>query len=207
MNRGNNGQHIFTCDEDYSYYLEKLADLKIEHPFDLYHYCLMGTHVHILVRIQKETDFSIFSKRLNLSYANYFKRNYGSLGHFWQGRFKSQLIGNDIYFIQCGKYIELNPVRAGLVEKPEDYKWSSYTHYANSERNKIITDDIFYQDFGPTDAEKQKKYAELILPEAVADSMNGKKFAIGSSSFIHNIDRKNKYHIEHKDSPYRQNRA
>ena len=74
MNRGNNGQHIFTCDEDFTYYLEKLSDLKLEHPFDLYHYCLMNTRVHMLIRTQKETDFSIFSKRLNLSYANYFKK-------------------------------------------------------------------------------------------------------------------------------------
>ena len=118
MNRGNNGHDVFTCDEDYRYYLEKLSALKAEHPFDLYHYCLMGTHVHMLVKTQKETDFSIFSKRLNLSYANYFKKNYGSLGHFWQGRFKSQLIGSDIYFMQCGKYIEMNPLRAGLVNDP-----------------------------------------------------------------------------------------
>ena len=137
MNRGNNGQHIFTCDEDYAYYLEKLSNLKNEHPFDLYHYCLMGTHVHMLVKTQKETDFSVFSKRLNLSYANYFKRNYGCLGHFWQGRFKSQLIGNDIYFMQCGKYIELNPIRAGMVEDPSEYKWSSYSHYGGHFRGRF----------------------------------------------------------------------
>lgn len=207
MNRGNNGQHIFTCDEDYAYYLEKLSDLKTEHPFDLYHYCLMGTHVHMLVKTQKETDFSIFSKRLNLSYANYFKRNYGALGHFWQGRFKSQLISNDIYFMQCGKYIELNPIRAGLIDKPEEYIWSSYAYYALRKKSDIITEDIFYQEFGSTDEERQRKYSELIISEAVADNMRGKKLAIGNDSFIHNVKRKNNYHIAHKESPYRQNRS
>lgn len=207
MNRGNNGQHIFTYDEDYKYYLEKLFDLKMEHPFDLYHYCLMQTHVHMLVKTQKGTDFSTFSKRLNLSYANYFKKNYGSFGHFWQGRFKSQLIGNDIYFMQCGKYIEMNPLRAGLAKDPSEYKWSSYSHYMLGKKSNIITDDIFYSEFGHSDEERQKNYQELIVSEVIADSMNGKKLAIGNDSFIHNAKRKNKYHIEHKESPYRQNRT
>ena len=207
MNRGNNGAHIFTCDEDYTYYIEKLSNLKAEHPFDLYHYCLMGTHTHMLIKTQKETDFSIFSKRLNLSYANYFKRNYGCLGHFWQGRFKSQLISNDIYFMQCGKYIELNPIRAGLVADPSKYKWSSYSHYVLGWKNSIITDDIFYLDYGHDDKERQKNYQELIVAEAVVDSIGGKKLAIGNDSFVHNVSRKNKYHIEHNNSPYRQNRA
>jgi len=203
MNRGNNGQHIFTCDEDYGYYLKKLSDLKVEHPFDLYHYCLMSTHVHMLVKTQKKTNFSIFSKRLNLSYANYFKRNYGALGHFWQGRFKNQLISNDKYFLQCGKYIELNPFRAGLVNDPLEYKWSSYAHYVLGERNSIITDDIFYSEFGHNERERQENYQKLVVDEAIADSMSGKKLAIGSNSFVHNVSRKNKYHIKHKESSYR----
>lgn len=167
----------------------------------------MGTHVHMLVKTQKETDFSVFSKRLNLSYANYFKKNYGSLGHFWQGRFKSQLIGNDIYFMQCGKYIELNPIRAGIASKPQEYKWSSYSHYAFGKKSSIITDNIFYLEFGQNDKERQENYKELIVSEVIADSLSGKKLAIGSDSFVHNIKRKNKYHIEHKESSYRQNRA
>lgn len=104
MNRGNNHMPIFTCDKDYYFYLNKLTELKAEHPFELYHYCLMETHLHLLVKIEKESEFSNFSKRLNLSYFAYFQRNYGFAGHFWQGRYKSQLISNDSYFIQCGKY-------------------------------------------------------------------------------------------------------
>jgi len=204
MNRGNNGQPIFTRDSDYRYYLEKLSDLKSEHPFELIHYCLMGTHTHMLVKISKQTDFSIFSKRLNLSYANYYKRNYGLTGHFWQGRFKSQIISGDSYFMQCGKYIELNPARASVVEKPEDYEFSSYRHYALGENNALVTDDMFYNESGADMKDRSKKYRDLIISEIVAESLSGKKIAIGTRNFVYNINKKNKYHLDHKKSPYRQ---
>lgn len=109
--------------------------------------------------------------------------------------------------MQCGKYIELNPMRAGIVERPEEYKWSSYGHYALGRKNSLITDDIFYYESGHDDEERQKNYRGLIVSEAVTDGMRGRKLAIGSDSFVHNIKRKNQYHIEHKQSPYRQNRA
>lgn len=203
MNRGNNGQLIFTCDEDYIFYLEKLYELKAEHPFELIHYSLMGTHTHMLVKILKDTDFSVFSKRLNLSYAIYFKKKYGLIGHFWQGRFKSQLVYNDAYFMQCGKYIELNSVRAGLVERPEDYKWSSYRHYALSESSPFLTDDLFYIELGKTNEEREKKYRDMIVSDVVTESMHGKQLAIGDSKFVYNVNRKNKYHTGHKGSAYR----
>lgn len=203
MNRGNNGQLIFTCDDDYQYYLEKLSDLKVEHLFDLIHYCLMGTHTHMLVKISKQTDFSIFSKRLNLSYANYYKKEYGLIGHLWQGRYKSQLISSDAYFMQCGKYIELNPLRAGIVQKPGDYKFSSYNHYAFSKNNSLITDDIFYKELGPNEEERGRMYRDLTISEIIADTMNGRKIAIGTSKFVYNTNKKNKYHIKNKNSAYR----
>lgn len=202
MNRGNDGRQIFTCEEDYQYYLDKLLELKTEHPFDLSHYCLMSTHVHFLVKIIKETDFSIFSKRLNLSYTNYFKRNYGALGHFWQGRFKSQLISSDIYLLQCGKYIELNPVRAGIAETPEEYRWSSYQHYSLGKKNHLITQDIFYDEFGKDQEERQKNYSKLMIDEVIATTMSGKNLAIGTKEFVYNVNRKNKYHIDNKNASY-----
>ena len=69
-------------------------------------------------------------------------------GHFQQGRFKSQLISDGAYFIQCGKYIELNPVNAGITELPEKYPWSSCRYYSMGEENSLVTEDIFYQDLG-----------------------------------------------------------
>ena len=205
MNRGNNHMQIFTCNDDYQFYLEKLAELKLEHPFDLYHYCLMGTHLHLLVKINKDSDFSNFSKRLNLKYSSYFERNYGFVGHFWQGRFKSQLISNDPYFIQCGKYIELNPVEAGIVENPEDYPWSSHRHYSSGEVNNLITENIFYNDLGKDSKERQSNYKKLVVDTAISEYIDkSDTIAMGTKQFVYNANRKAKYHKDNKHAPYRQ---
>lgn len=145
MTRGNNRHKVFKSDADYQYFLELLAKYKSEHPFDLYHYLLMPSHTHMLVKTNKASDFSTFMKRLNLAYFHHYRQSYGWVGHFWQGRFKSQPVGKGEYFIQCGKYIELNAVRAGLVEKPEDHSCSSYRHYALGDKNPLLTDDLFYE--------------------------------------------------------------
>jgi len=118
MDRGNNRNIVFKEKEDYFYYLELINKYKKEHPFNLYHYCLMPNHVHFLVQTKKAKDFSIFMKKLNLSYYHHFKKKYGWTGHFWQNRFKSKPVGKDEYFIQCGKYIELNPIRANITKDP-----------------------------------------------------------------------------------------
>ncbi len=195
---------IFICDNDYLYYLNKLSELKLEHPFELYHYCLMGTHLHLLVKINKESDFSNFSKRLNLSYSSYFQRNYGSTGHFWQGRFKSQLISNDSYFIQCGKYIEFNPAKAGIVEKPEKYSWSSYRYYALGEPNSLITENIFYRELGQSADERQKKYKELVVSPTMEEFIDKNDIqAIGNNKFVYSVKRRAKYHEIHKNTSYR----
>lgn len=205
MARGNNRADIFNCNEDYQYYLTKFTEYKQDHPFDLYHYCLMTNHIHLTIKTKNETGFSRFMKRLNLAYYHYFHRNYGFTGYFWQGRFKSQLINSDPYFIQCGKYIELNPVRAGIVELPESYCWSSYTFYAKGEANKLLTPDIFYEEMGQDDKERMKNYQKLVIDDSVADSLHGKNvLAIGSKQFIDAAKRKLDYHIKHSDAPYRQ---
>lgn len=204
MNRGNNHLPIFTCGDDYNFYLTKLADLKHEHPFELYHYCLMDTHIHLLVKILAESDFSNFSKRLNLTYSSYFQRRYGFNGHFWQGRFKSQLIDSDPYLIQCGKYIELNPVRAQIVEKPEDYLWSSYRFYSDGEKNDLITEDIFFEELGKTQEERRENFKDLHIDEIMAGRLDeGDALAVGARPFVYNAVRKARYHETNKNTPYR----
>ncbi len=204
MNRGNNQMSIFMCEEDYLFYLQKLSELKFEHPFDLFHYCLMTNHVHLLIKTQSKTDFSNFSKRLNLSYSAYYQRNYGFSGYFWQGRFKSQLIGKDSYFIQCGKYIELNPVSAGIVSLPEEYPWSSYRYYGLGERNDLITENIFYHDLGNDPKTRRKKYKELMIDDSIAERLDRKDVTvIGSKKFIYNSNRRAKYHQRNQAATYR----
>lgn len=178
MTRGNNRNVVFKCDEDYQYYLELVFKYKLEHPFDLYHYCLMNNHVHMLVKTNIASDFSTFMKKINLAYFHHYNKEYGWVGHFWQDRFKSQAVGKDAYFIQCGKYIELNPVRASIVENPADYLYSSYRYYEKGETNHLITPDFMYEEMGKDDAERQAQYRKLVVDEIIEESY--RKSAWGS---------------------------
>lgn len=174
MIRGNNRNTVFRCNEDYQYFLGLIAKYKLEHPFDLYHYCLMPTHAHFQVQTKKALDFSIFMKKLNLAYYHHYRQIYGWVGHLWQGRFKSQAIGKDSYFIQCGKYIELNPARKKIVENPEDYQYSSYGFYAKGKKNKLITPDFMYKEIGIDDLDRQKRYQKLVIDEIIVESYKKK---------------------------------
>ena len=168
--RGNNKHQIFNVSDDYQYYLDLIIKYKPDHPFDLYHYCLMPNHIHLLIQTSLTPQFSTFMKRLNLAYYHHFRIKYGWVGYFWQGRFKSQAIGKDSYFIQAGKYIELNPVRANLAQCPSDYVWSSYRYYAKGSSNKLITNDLFYEGLGSNPAKRQIAYRKLFIDELVLQS-------------------------------------
>ena len=170
MTRGNNKNFVFKKDDDYRYYLDLMSKYKNELPFDLFHYCLMPSHVHMLMKTQKAHSFSLFMKKINLAYFHYYKRKYRWVGHFWQDRFKSQPVGKDEYFIQCGKYIELNPVRKGLVVNPEEYRYSSYRFYVLGDKNILLTEDIFYEGLGKNQKDRQESYEKLIVGDLVVSS-------------------------------------
>ena|SRR3989338_1559018 len=188
MTRGNNKNTIFRFDSDYFYFLNLIEKYKKELEFHLFHYCLMPNHVHLLIQTKKADHFSLFMKKLNLAYFHYYRRHYEWIGHFWQDRFKSQPVGKDDYFIQCGKYIELNPVRANIVEKPEDYYYSSYRYYIFGEKNSLITEDFMYQSLSSKKEERQKKYNEMIVGDIVLNKYKSKVW--GSDSQRYNESRK-----------------
>jgi len=194
ITRGNNRHVIFKNRDDYLYYLCLLKRFKSQHPFDLFHYCLMPNHVHMLVRTNKDSDFSTFMKKLSLSYFHHYNISYGWAGYFSQDRFKSQPVGKDEYFIQCGKYIELNPVRAGIVDSPEKYIYSSFRYYSEGEKDNLITDDFIYEEMGDTDAKKREAYRKLVIDEIISSSYL--KNVWGTSRQDYQETRKNKYNMK-----------
>jgi len=196
ITRGNNRHKVFVSNNDYLYYLHLLDRFKTELPFDLFHYCLMPNHVHLLVRTHNSQDFSTFMKKINLAYFHHYRRYYDWVGHFWQDRYRSQPVGKDQYFIQCGKYIELNPVRAKLVKRPEDYKFSSYKYYSEGKKNNLITLDIFYNEFGNNDPERQTRYRKLIINSIIVK--NYKKPVWGTSYQREHEIKKIRYNLEKK---------
>jgi REP element-mobilizing transposase RayT len=122
--RGINQQTIFEDSEDCQQFLDILAEVKVITKFELYAYCLMDNHVHLLLKETDEPLAQIF-KRLGVRYVQWFNQKYQRSGHLFQDRFKSEPINDEAYFITVIRYIANNPVKAGLCNKPENYQWSS----------------------------------------------------------------------------------
>jgi len=171
MCRGNNRRKVFIKSCDYRHYLDLAGKFKKEAVVKICHYCLMPNHVHFLIGVAPETDLANFMKRLNLSYFFRYRKRREYVGHLWQGRFKSKVLGKEDYFIQCGKYIELNPVRAGLCELPEEYPFSSYAYYAYGKKDTLLDDDPFYSSPGRRLQERQKAYREMVISELARGKM------------------------------------
>ncbi|MGI6357137.1 MAG: transposase [Bacillota bacterium] len=126
--RGTDRQDIFRDRKDRVHYLYLLADIKGETGYILHGYCLMSNHVHLLLD-EGENSIGVIMHRLNTSYARWFNNRYQRCGHLFQNRFKSEPVMDDGYFVTVLRYIHLNPVKAGLVSRPERYLWSSYRAY------------------------------------------------------------------------------
>lgn len=139
ITRGNRKQPVFSEAVDYERYLNLLIKYKKRYVFRLYAFCLMPNHVHILIGVNRPSCLNKIMQGLNLSYALYFNSKYGKVGHLWQDRFKSRLIENDLYLLECAKYIENNPLRSSLVPRIEQYRWNSYNFRLNSD----ILDNLF----------------------------------------------------------------
>jgi putative transposase len=127
MQRGHNRQVVFVSDDDFQYYRENLILIKKEFGCKIYSYCLMTNHVHLIVNPGgNPKSLSLLMKRVagrQTRHVNKLEKRSGSL---WEGRFKSSIISSKEYLYSCSRYIELNPVRAGIIEEPSAYAWSSF---------------------------------------------------------------------------------
>ncbi len=138
MSRGNRHQKIFADITDFEFFLMLLGDVRKRYPFDLHSYCLMTNHFHMLLET-KDHEIWLIMKRLIQVYTGYYNSKYGTDGHLFQGRYHSYLVMDDAYFLQTSRYIHLNPVKARMVEHPEDYKWSSYQGLIGMEDRPLVT--------------------------------------------------------------------
>lgn len=135
VQRGHNRQRIFSLPQDYRYYLCSLKRWKNEFDVRLYGYCLMSNHVHLILEPDDDSGLGTLMKRVAARQTRYVNRQEKRSGTLWEGRYKSSPIDTDNYLLACCRYVELNPVRAGMIAKPEDYPWSSYR-----ERMGLTTD-------------------------------------------------------------------
>ena len=131
-------QKIFEDNKEFLFFGKLLLRAKKEFRFSIYHYCLMHTHFHLIVSMESVEAFSDGMKRVKWDYTRHFNRARKRRGPLWQNRFKSLLIENEAYLYACGLYIEQNPVRAGIVDTAEDWKYSSKQHYLGKAKNPLI---------------------------------------------------------------------
>jgi putative transposase len=162
MCRGNNRLPVLVNNSDKQMFCHLLYRFKTENQINILHYCIMDSHIHLIVWLSQNGNISRLMKQLSLAYYRYYAKKYDYCGHLWQGRFKSIIIKSDSQALQCGKYIELNPIRAGVISEPGQYLFSSYGYYTQGKEDLLITPNPAYEDLGATTLTKRVAYARFV---------------------------------------------
>lgn len=161
IQRGNNRQNCFYSSQDYRLFLSWLRDYAALSECRVHAYVLMTNHVHMLLTPSNVDSVGLLMKRLGQQYVQYVNRAYKRSGTLWEGRYRSCLVQDDTYLLACYRYIELNPVRAGLIRDPSQYQWSSYRRNGLGETSDLLSPHQLYLDLGRTDSERRKNYLSL----------------------------------------------
>jgi putative transposase len=148
INRGNGRQDVFHKEADFEAFLSALGDLKKRKPFELYGYCLLNNHFHLLLR-PLAAPISRLMQSLLVSHTQRYHKHYRSGGHVWQGRFKSPVIQNDEHLLTVLRYIEANPLRAKIARRAEDCRWSSYRAHGLGDTDELLDRLTLYEQLSP----------------------------------------------------------
>ena len=191
--RGNNREPVFTSDEDYRFFLDKLTDAAKKHECDIHAYVLMTNHIHLLATPHKTDGISKMMQMLGRYYVQYFNYTYKRSGTLWEGRYKASLIDSDAYALLCYRYIELNPVRANMVQHPSEYPWSSYRVNALGQYDALVTPHTMYYTLGHDETSRQTQYRSLFTAQIDEISLvqmreaTNKAWVLGSEHFKQKI--------------------
>lgn len=196
IQRGNNRQAIFVTPADYRRMLELLEEHARQFEVALHAYVLMGNHLHLLVTPQTADGLPRMMQAVGRRYVRYFNDTHGRSGTLWEGRYKSTLIETERYLLACMAYIDLNPVRAGLVSQAKDYPWSSHGHYAGFRVDRMITPHPLYWELGNTPFAREAAYAQRVQEgvtpaqqQELTDSVL-RGWALGSPQFMDGLQKK-----------------
>ena len=194
IQRGNNREPCFYLAQDYQRYLDDLKESALKYSCQIHAYVLMTNHVHLLITPMSENGISQMMQALGRRYVKYINSAYKRSGTLWEGRFKASLIDSDIYLLACVCYIELNPVRAGLVKHPGEYKWSSYQQNAQWPDTDFIENHQIFSMLGETIKERQFVYRGLFdrhiendVIHQIRDALNH-ELVLGRSDFKDKIE-------------------
>lgn len=161
IHRGHSRMDCFRDMADFSVYWHFLLEFSPKFDCAIHAYVLMTNHVHLLLTPGRDESASSFMRVVAANYAQYFNRRYQRTGALWEGRFRSCITETEIYLLRCYRYIELNPVRAGIVSQPRDYRWSSYLSNAEGLRDDLVTPQQEFLALGPISEERHLVYRAL----------------------------------------------
>jgi len=194
IQRGNNRQIIFATESDYEFFRECLVEAARKHGLALHAYVFMTNHVHLFATPDQAESVSKTLQSVGRRYVQYFNYQYGRTGTLWEGRYKATAIDSETYLLTCCRYIELNPVRAGMVDHPRDYRWSSYRCNADGEEDALVTAHLLYKQLDRSRQERESAYRALFKAhldvatlEEIRDTVN-KGWALGSDRFKREIE-------------------
>lgn len=197
VQRGHNRRAVFGCDEDYHFYLANLQTWKNALGCEVYAYCLMTNHVHLVVNPGKNpAALALLMKRIAGRQTRLSNRIEQKTGTLWEGRFKSSPIETDAYLLACCRYVELNPVRAGIVSVPEHYRWSSYPERSGSTPGGWTDGDPCYLGLGADSTERAHRYRQWVTAVIPDGEWNRLRQAVqrgcpaGDESFLEKISGK-----------------
>ena len=197
IQRGNNRQDIFTADKDYQFFREALVEASVKHDLAIHAYVWMSNHIHLLATPGAVDSISKVFQSVGRRYVQYFNFKNKRSGTLWEGRYRATVVDSERYLLSVMRYIELNPVRAGMVAHPRDYPWSSYACNAGGETSRNVdwlVPQREYLRLGRTVQQRQAAYRKLFRAVVAKDDLKAiresthKGWALGGERFIKKIE-------------------
>ena len=202
IQRGNNRQSIFASPADYRLMLDLLDENARKFDVAVHAYVLMGNHFHLLLTPETEGGLPQMMQALGRRYVRHFNAAQGRTGTLWEGRYKSTLIQTDRYLLTCMAYIDLNPVRAGLVAQARDYLWSSHAHYIGQKTDRLIAPHALYWELGNTPFAREAAYVDLVNAGVAANQQQAltkatlSGWALGEADFVNALQKKTERRVD-----------
>jgi putative transposase len=184
INRGHARETIFHDDEDRTTFLGLLGRYRERFALRLYHYCLLSNHFHLVLQLPQPAALSRLVAGLLVAYWHHYRRRYRLVGHLFQGRFKSPAIEAETYLLSCGRYVERNPLAAGLCQEPWAYPWSSCRAYAQGQADGLLAANPWYDSLAAESARRQALWREFLLGEDPKEgAILSHDWALGDAGF------------------------
>ena len=180
LNRGNNRDDVFVDDDDRLAFLDSLGKARLRYPFALFGYCLMTNHFHLVIRPGPGQSISRIMQSVTVAHTARYHRRHRSLGHVWEGRFRSPAVQDGEYFLKVLAYVEANPLRAGIVADPAEYRWSSHPGRVGVRADPLLDDFPEWTGLAGSERWRRVAWRRRVAAHAEESTLNEVRSAIVS---------------------------